>query len=53
MLLTKDNTNDAAAAGTAIVASFQNFDTTVFISLTKKCFCRYCRRCKRAWEHLA
>jgi hypothetical protein len=36
--LTKDNTNAAAAAGTALQASFNNYDKTVFTDAQKKTF---------------
>ena len=49
---TKDNTNDAAAAGTALVASFQNFDTTVLSASQKNVFADIAEDAKEHGEHI-
>jgi hypothetical protein len=49
---TKDNTHDAAAAGTAIEAAFQNFDTTVLSASQKNIFEDIAEDAKEHGEHI-
>lgn len=49
---TKDNTNDAAVAGTALEAAFQNFDTTVLSDSHKKVFADIADDAREHGEHI-
>jgi hypothetical protein len=49
---TKDNTNDAAAAGTALVTSFQNFDTTALSASQKNVFADIAEDAEEHGEHI-
>lgn len=49
---TKDNTNDAAAGGTALEAAFQNFDTTVLSDSQKNIFGDIADDAKEHGEHI-
>jgi hypothetical protein len=49
---TKDNANDAAAAGTALETAFENFDTTVLTDSQKKLFDDIADDAKEHGEHI-